>query len=494
MGPPKKTPTRRAWINIPNIGFGLALAVLVAIAALSYSNTLNVAEASEGRRKSAVKLDQLQEFMGVAVDIETGERGYVITGDPLFLQPYHEGMEQLFPQLRRLRVTLADDLHQQSALEELEKTVANLDRHVRKVVSFKASGDSSSAQSEVASGHGKQTMDQIRQLIAALMASERTQLQQRDQQFQSGFRWSMIIIVSGSLVALLAVGMAALFVNRGLRERSRLNAELRQALAVNTQTLDQLRGTAADLTRSNQELEQFAYVASHDLQEPLRKVSSFAQLLASQYRGKLDGEADEFIGYMVDGARRMQTLIQNLLAFSRLGRKGQVFAPTDTDDVLQQAIVNLQGAIEDSGAVVTSASLPIVLADESQLIQLFQNLIGNAIKFHGAEKPRIDVRAEANGLECTFSVSDNGIGIDPQFAERIFLIFQRLHTREDYPGTGIGLALCKKIVERHGGRIWLEPQPGQGAAFCFTLPLAIEKEPTHEYAKERQHDRNLVGG
>ena len=176
--------------------------------------------------------------------------------------------------------------------------------------------------------------------------------------------------------------------------RTRLNAELRQVLAENTQMLDRLRAAGAELTRSNQELEQFAYVASHDLQEPLRKVSSFAQLLAAQYQGKLDAHADEFIGYMVDGAQRMQTLIQNLLAYSRLGRKGQPFAPADGNAVLKQALANLQGAIEESGAVVTSAPLPTVLADEVQLVQLFQNLIGNAIKFRGAEKPRIQVGAE----------------------------------------------------------------------------------------------------
>jgi light-regulated signal transduction histidine kinase (bacteriophytochrome) len=197
-------------------------------------------------------------------------------------------------------------------------------------------------------------------------------------------------------------------------------------------------------------------------------------LLATQYRGKLDADADEFIGYMVDGAQRMQALIQNLLAYSRLGRKGPPFKPADGDIVLKQALANLQGAIEESGAVVTSGPLPTVLADEGQLVQLFQNLIGNAIKFLGAEKPLIHVHAEPNGPTWTFFVRDNGIGIDPQFAERIFVIFQRLHGREKYPGTGIGLAFCKKIVERHGGRIWLEPRPGPGATFCFTLPQTVD--------------------
>jgi signal transduction histidine kinase len=256
------------------------------------------------------------------------------------------------------------------------------------------------------------------------------------------------------------------------------NGHLRQAMAENTQMLDRLVATGAELTRSNEELEQFAYVASHDLQEPLRKVSSFAQLLAAQYRDKLDADANEFIGYMVDGARRMQALIQNLLTYSRLGRNRQSLTLNDGNTILKQAILNLDGAIDDSGAMITSEPLPSILADEVQLVQLFQNLIGNAIKFCGVEKPSIHVRAEPAGPDWAFSVKDNGIGIDPQFADRIFVIFQRLHTREDYPGTGIGLAFCKKIVERHSGRIWVESKPGQGATFCFTLPRTVENGAT----------------
>ncbi len=260
-----------------------------------------------------------------------------------------------------------------------------------------------------------------------------------------------------------------------------------------------LEQRVAELARSNQDLKQFASVASHDLQEPLRKVSLFAQLLSAQYKGKLDASADETINSIVDGTGRMQNLIQSLLLYARLGRTGQPFAPADCNAVLQQALANLQGAMEAEGAVITIDPLPTVLADEKQLVQLFQNLIGNAIKFHGAEKPVIHVRAEATDSAWTFTVRDNGIGIDCQFAERIFLIFQRLHRREEYSGTGIGLAICKKVVERHGGRIWLESQlpatgSSVGATFCFTLPRTIEKEqPTHGIS-ERQNLRHPAGG
>lgn len=232
----------------------------------------------------------------------------------------------------------------------------------------------------------------------------------------------------------------------------------------------QLAHKAEELARSNAELEQFAYVASHDLQEPLRMVSSFTQLLARRYKGRLDQDADEFIGFAVDGAARMHKLINDLLDYSRVGNRGKPFEPTDCEALLHRTLSNLHVAIEENEARITHDPLPTVVVDESQIIQLFQNLIGNALKFHGSTPPHIHLAARQNGHEYIFSVADNGIGIDPQYHERVFVIFQRLHGREKYPGTGIGLAICKKIVERHGGRIWLESEPGQGSIFFFSIP------------------------
>ncbi len=227
-----------------------------------------------------------------------------------------------------------------------------------------------------------------------------------------------------------------------------------------------------ELARSNAELELFAYAASHDLQEPLRMVASYTQLLARRYRGKLDTDADEFIGFAVDGATRMQTLIQDLLSYSRVTTKGQLLQLADAKAACDSALKGLRKSIEDSSAVVSVGSLPTVLADATQLTQLFQNLIGNAIKYRNERRPEIRVAARPNGNEWTFSVQDNGIGIAPQYFERIFQMFQRLHTVREYSGTGIGLAICRKIVERHGGRIWVEAQPGQGSTFLFTIPRA----------------------
>ena len=254
---------------------------------------------------------------------------------------------------------------------------------------------------------------------------------------------------------------------RALEER-RLRVQRRQAEEDLAQKVD-------ELARSNAELEQFAYVASHDLQEPLRMIANYTQLLAERYRGKLDQQADKYIAYSVDGATRMQTLIQDLLKFSRVGRQEIERRTTDCRMVVEQALKNLQAAVQESGAAVNWNGLPVVKADPSQLAQVFQNLIANAIKFHGAQTPVIQIDAEKKDHEWLFTVSDNGIGIPAESWQDIFVIFRRLHPRDEYAGNGIGLSICKKIIERHTGKIWIEAQATPGCRFKFTLPMEVPK-------------------
>jgi len=301
-----------------------------------------------------------------------------------------------------------------------------------------------------------------------------------------------LILVSGALGDVTAVecikqGATDYVLKDGLArlpEAVRRALQEKRLLRLRRQSEEDLARKVAELARSNADLEQFAYVASHDLQEPLRMVAAYTQLLAERYRGKLDENADKFIGYASEGALRMQSLIQDLLAFSRVGRDGS--GRVDCNAVMEEVLGSLGSAIQESGAVVTHAALPEVWAKRTQMAQVFQNLIGNAIKFRGKEPPAISVEAEKAGQQWLFSVSDNGIGIAPEYAENVFVVFQRLHARTEYPGNGIGLAICKKVVERNGGKIWVEARAGhdsdhssdRGSVFKFTMPCdgPAEKE------------------
>jgi signal transduction histidine kinase len=287
-----------------------------------------------------------------------------------------------------------------------------------------------------------------------------------------------MILVSGALGDVTAVecikqGATDYVLKDGL---ARLPEVIRRALreknerSLRHQAEEDLARKIDELARSNADLEQFAYVASHDLQEPLRMVTAYTQLLSERYHGQLDESAAKFLGYASEGAQRMQVLIQDLLAFSRVGRNSAACGSVDCNAVMADVLLTLASAILESGAVVTHAGLPAVWGVRTQMAQVFQNLIGNAIKFRGKEPPVVSVQSEKSGQHWQFSVSDNGIGIPPEYAENIFVVFQRLHTRNEYPGNGIGLAICKKIIERCGGRIWMESQAGSGSTFKFIMP------------------------
>jgi signal transduction histidine kinase len=262
-------------------------------------------------------------------------------------------------------------------------------------------------------------------------------------------------------------------VEKRTEELDKANKRLKIEIEDHKKTEIKLEKYLAELKRSNKELQQFAYVASHDLQEPLRMVASFTQLLEKKYKGQLDSDADEFIKYAVDGAQRMQLLINDLLAYSRVSTRGEEFQLVDLDKAFNESLQNLKMSIDENEAKITIDPLPTIVADQIQIIQLFQNLVGNAIKFRGDETPEIHMAAEEGEDEWIFRVIDNGIGIDSQHSQRIFRVFQRLHERDKYPGTGIGLSICEKIVERHGGYIWVDSKPGNGSAFCFTISKYI---------------------
>ena len=278
---------------------------------------------------------------------------------------------------------------------------------------------------------------------------------------------SLAVVILGSALFAFVLNRRAKLLQVQLKESLRREAEIQQK----EQALSEVN---RKLKRSNAELEQFAYVSSHDLQEPLRMIVNYLQLLERRYKGRLDADADDFIFFAVDGGRRMQTLINDLLAYSRISAKGQPFAPTDCNDAVKRALVNLHTTVAETGARIDCGQLPTVLADSSQLEQLFQNLVGNALKYRSDMPPRITVSAERRQQEWLFSVEDNGIGIEPRYFDQIFVIFQRLHNSAHYPGTGIGLSVCKKIVERHGGTIRVSSELGRGATFFFTIPAADE--------------------
>jgi signal transduction histidine kinase len=346
---------------------------------------------------------------------------------------------------------------------------------------------------------GKDRFDAFRAALRRLEGRLRPLRAQARERLDDSAHTTLLWVVGTGIVVLLSVAAAALTL-RGVivRPLGRLAASVRRVAGGDFEhrvhgsgarevvelgedvgamrrrivaELEALRVAQAELQRSNTELEQFAYVASHDLQEPLRKVASFCQLLQQRYGGQLDDRADQYIGFAVDGARRMQELINDLLAFSRVGRVERPHVPVDCNALLERARQDLAGSIEASGAQVEAGPLPTVEGDASLLRLVFQNLIGNAIKFRGEAAPVVRVEAEREDGRWRFSVADNGIGIDAEYAERIFVIFQRLHPRATYEGTGIGLAMCRKIVEYHGGRMWLDTANGDsGSRFCFTLP------------------------
>jgi signal transduction histidine kinase len=444
------------------------------------------------------------------INEETGVRGYIITANPSFLEPYTQGRAseaRAYQELATTKQLSAEPLAGDLRLVHLRAHMWQL-RFVDPALHVVRRNHAGSVALSV---KGKALFDAIRASLGPLRSDLASKLGQAEKQLDSdsNFLQSVLLaaaaLILGSVIGagfllrtiitrplaklgreaeLVAAGdfEKAVGVAAGPREIVQLGGEIDamrmrivSELAVVEGIREQLEAQAVDLQRSNAELEQFAYVASHDLQEPLRKVSSFCQALQRRYGGQLDERADQYIEFAVDGAKRMQILINDLLAFSRVGRSGVEHELVDLGPVLAEAEASLSSALQESGASVIAQELPSVRGERSLLVSLFQNLIGNAVKFRGERAPVVRLSVARHGQEWQFSCADNGIGVEEEYADRIFVIFQRLHTKEAYPGTGIGLAMCRKIVEYHGGRMWLDLEHSPGAEFHFTLPIAKEE-------------------
>ncbi len=496
------------------LALGLVLVVAIVIGAVALGNL------SSSRAAVVNKIDPAalhgSQLYSAMLNQETGLRGYLLSGQRPFLTPYTTGVADEAAQVKALRPLLAGLPSAQHDLSTaLSRISAWRTSYAEPAIRKVAAAGQPLAGANVAVG--KSAFDGVRAPLTAFQGDLSAQRTLAVAQLNS----SAVVLDSvgiGSAVALLLVIIAlgvglrtaaitpltrlagdarrvaggefshevdpsgprevhtlAVDVNR-MRERI-----LRELSAVQSANVA-LEARALDLERSNAELEQFAYVASHDLQEPLRKVASFCQLLQRRYVGQLDARADQYIEFAVDGAKRMQALIDDLLAFSRVGRLEREAALVSCASALSQARVNLASDIRKSGAVIEAPELPSVRAEFSLLTSLFQNLISNAIKFHGDRPPLVTVSVTRRDDDYwLFSVADNGIGIEPEYADRVFVIFQRLHDRTAYAGTGIGLAMCRKIVEHYGGKIWLDTGYQSGARFCFTLPFtpADNEEPSH---------------
>jgi signal transduction histidine kinase len=430
------------------------------------------------------------------VDEETGVRGYVLTGRQDFLQPYHDGQRQEAAAVRELRTLQTGDLASAGAALDAVSTAADRwrDEYAVPALAQAGAGDIE---------RGKTLFDQVRaalnkqdaQLAAARGSGRAALATAADDVLVVGIVLAVALLALIVLLALLAhygimrpvsklateVRLVAdgqfqrKVVGSGPREIVNLASDVDQMRLHIVDELDALQQVHDELERSNRDLEQFAYVASHDLQEPLRKVASFCQLLERRYKGQLDERADQYIAFAVDGAKRMQVLINDLLAFSRVGRLTREQVVVDCGEIAAQAVANLGTAIEETGAEIEVGPLPSVRGEPALLSAVFQNLLGNAVKFHGEDPPRVSLTAVRDNDFWTFTCADNGIGIEPEYADRVFVIFQRLHPKDAYPGTGIGLAMCRKIIEYHGGRIWLDTDADRGTVFRFTLPVVEEE-------------------
>ncbi len=490
----------RAVYLIVSVLGGLALLAT----ALTFLSVLDARERLAGRVDPAAVTAQT--WLAATVDQESGVRGFVLSEDQSFLEPYLVGTTRADAAERAIRNELRDEPDLLGLVGEFDAATDAWRRDNAEPLIASARDEGPGSVTEADLSRSKRSFDELRRAFGRMDdAITEAREDARGDLDRLTEILVLAIVVAGALAA-AGTGATWAALNRWVLEPvatlgedarrvaggdldhevaatgppdladlagdvEAMRQRIVEELALVETARAQLEEQAADLARSNQELEQFAYVASHDLQEPLRKITGFCQLLQRRYEGQLDDRADEYIAFAVDGAKRMQQLINDLLAFSRVGRSTEAFVPVDLAAAASLAVRTLQAPIEEAGATVTVGRLPTVLGDASLLETLFQNLVGNAVKFRGDDPPTVAITADRQGDEWHFACADDGIGIEPQFAERVFVIFQRLNDRESYAGTGIGLALCRKLVEYHGGRIWVDPDVPVGTTIRWTLPV-----------------------
>jgi signal transduction histidine kinase len=488
---------------------GAVGAVAVALSDLDDSRALVLDQAGPARRNA-------QELSTAILDQETGVRGFTLTARDEFLQPYRDGQEHERTAIEAIRGSLGPALPRfAAALDQISRDTNRWRAEYAETTIAQVKLAGPTLAGNVGPEEGKALFDGLRASVGDLQADLAAEVDEARAQLSRSASIVLWLVVGVGVLLVGLITTVAVVLYRiliaplaGLADQVRKVASgdfarqvdvtgpreivmlghdidgMRRRILEDLESVreahERLDAQSHELQRSNSELEQFAYVASHDLQEPLRKVASFCQLLQRRYGGQLDDRADQYIGFAVDGAKRMQVLINDLLAFSRVGRLAREHTLVDCGDLVRQVVNNnLSETVAEAGATVEIGDLPTVRGEASLLGGVFQNLIGNALKFHGDEPPVVRIDAKRTDGFWTFTVRDNGIGIEPEYAERIFVIFQRLHHKDAYPGTGIGLAMCRKIIEYHGGTIRLDPSSDTGTTFEFTLPTADETETTH---------------
>lgn len=470
------------------LAFVLLIAALLANAVVAYRATLQMLDNQRQVAHTQQVLIELAATFSALQEAETGQRGYIITGSPFYLDPYTRALEVVDIHLATLRSLTADNPRQQVRLRAMEPRVAERLRILRENLELRRTTGMAAAATAVSSGRGKMEMDAIRALVDAMAAEERRLLDRRFRESRSSGRRALVTF---TLANLLLAGLAILsfyLVRRHLIERlqtekallaarNQLEEKVRERTSELAEANELLTASSLDLERSNRELQDFAFIASHDLQEPLRKIQAFGDRLKTKHEARLGDEGLDYLGRMLAAAQRMHTLINDLLTFSRVTSKAEPFVPVDLNQIAGEVLSDLEARVQLTGGEVEVEELPALEAAPLQMRQLFQNLIGNALKFHRqGVPPRVrisgrEVVRDDGAAECHLTFEDNGIGFDVKYLDRIFTPFQRLHARVEYEGTGMGLAVCRRIVERHGGEISAESVPGEGSRFLVVLPL-----------------------